>query len=513
MRRRKKNRNLTRKLLVLLMALAMVFGLAQTASADLYEPDRKGSFTLTLKEVVSEEETNLLSGVELKLYKVGRVVENGYVTFETEAALQSTGVDVGNLTTADDAVKAAQTLADAVGSSPLASMQAVTDEKGTAVFGNLDLGMYLITQGSTDTNVEVAPMLLSLPYMEDADTWLYDVNAFPKAVVHENPARIDVTKQVYRIDDELNIVPLIAEDATYHVGLFLDSEGTIPVNDDYLKDIHIQGASSGTVSYTDVLEGNYYLFEMDDDGNKIPIGEMVTIDDENRMTCVITNSENEDTNKAEILPPDQVEAKLFVNNYYSTLPKSYYLEGSITISKNVVVSGSKTTVGDTFYAGVFHKDSNGDLELVKVVELKQNGSVEVKVPLDVEDETVVDTEFEILETDINGDPVDKDTFGYVVSGEGSVILSETDLSKSLTITNEKILPSAAPTITPTQTPTQTPSGTTGGSTPTDYSSSGSSSSPVRTGDDTPIGMYIGLLAAAACVVVCAVVVVRRRKKH
>ena len=170
MRRRKKNRNLTRKLLVLLMALAMVFGLAQTASADLYEPDRKGSFTLTLKEVVSEEETNLLSGVELKLYKVGRVVENGYVTFETEAALQSTGVDVGNLTTADDAVKAAQTLADAVGSSPLASMQAVTDEKGTAVFGNLDLGMYLITQGSTDTNVEVAPMLLSLPYMEDADT-------------------------------------------------------------------------------------------------------------------------------------------------------------------------------------------------------------------------------------------------------------------------------------------------------------------------------------------------------
>ena len=55
MRRRKKNRNLTRKLLVLLMALAMVFGLAQTASADLYEPDRKGSFTLTLKEVVSEE--------------------------------------------------------------------------------------------------------------------------------------------------------------------------------------------------------------------------------------------------------------------------------------------------------------------------------------------------------------------------------------------------------------------------------------------------------------------------
>ena len=74
MRRRKKNRNLTRKLLVLLMALAMVFGLAQTASAGLYEPDRKGSFTLTLKEVVSEEETNLLSGVELKLYKVGRVV-------------------------------------------------------------------------------------------------------------------------------------------------------------------------------------------------------------------------------------------------------------------------------------------------------------------------------------------------------------------------------------------------------------------------------------------------------
>lgn len=503
MRRRKKKNNFARKLLVFLMALSMVFGLTQIVSAGTYESGRKGSITLTLKEMVSEEETNLLSGVELKLYKVGSVVSNGYVTFETDPALKSTGVDLGNLTTADAAVKAAQILAEAVVSTSLPFIRSVTDAKGMAVFDNLEQGMYLVVQGNPDSNVEAAPMLLSIPYTEDGANWIYDVNAFPKTSVHDSKGIINVTKKIYKIDEEMNIVPLIAADSTFCVGLFLDSEGTIPAGDDYIREICIQGDSSGTASYTNLEEGNYYLFELNEDGTKVPVGQMITIDDETKLLCTITNGNGENSNKAEIIAGQNTERSFVVNNNYYAFPSGYYMEGKIKITKNVFVNGNQTTVGDTFYAGVFMEVENGLEELVEVVELKQNGTVEVSVPLNVVDETVVDTEFKVLETDSQGNPVDKETFGYKVSGEGMLVLNETENTGALTITNEKTT-SATPTNPPSQS---------GGSGGDRNHYSGGSSRPVKTGDDTPIALYVVLLIAAAVIAAGGAVIVRRKKKN
>lgn len=501
MKRRKKNNNPVRKLLVLLAALSMVFGLIQTVSAGTYESGKRGSITLTLKEMVSEEESNLLSGVELKLYKVGSVVSNGYVTFETDPVLKSTGVDLGNLDTADAAVKAAQILAATVESTSLPFGQAVTDEKGMAVFGNLEQGMYLVVQGNPDSNAEVAPMLLSVPYTEDGANWIYDINAFPKTVVHDSQNMIHVTKKLYKIDEDMNIVPLIAADSTFRVGLFLNPEGTIPAGNDHIRDIRIQGASSGTVSYTGLAAGNYYLFELNEDGTKIPVGQAIAIDDETKMLCTITDGNGENSNRAEITAGQNTEQSFTVNNNYYSLPSGYYMEGKIKITKNVFANGNKTTVGDTFYAGVFMEAEDGSEELVEIVKLKQNGTVEVKVPLSVVEEAVVDTEFKILETDSQGNPVNKDTFGYKVSGEDILVLNETENTGSLTITNEKTT-SSAPTNPPSQ------SNKPGGS--NNYS--GGSSKTVKTGDDTPIALYAVLLAAAAVAAGGAVIIKRKKKK-
>ena len=46
--------------------------------------------------------------------------------------------------------------------------------------------MYLIVKSVGNSKIKISPILLSLPYMEDADTWLYDVDAYPKIETSKN---------------------------------------------------------------------------------------------------------------------------------------------------------------------------------------------------------------------------------------------------------------------------------------------------------------------------------------
>ena len=104
----------------------------------------------------------------------------------------------------------------------------------------------------------------------------------------------------------------------------------------------------------------------------------------------------------------------------------------------------------------------------------------------------------VAEVDKNGKPVaDAEEFGYrvTVSGDGAVSFDENNPEASVTITNQE-LPEATPTVTPEETPTVTPTPTT--------------STGVKTGDDTPIGFYMVLLFAAAIVMEEAA---RRRRRN
>lgn len=506
MRQRVMKKGLIRSLLALLTVLMMMFGMVQTASAATYEPERKGSFTLTLKEV-SDGEENLLPDIELKLYKVGTFEHNGYSHFLLVSSLAATSVDLGQLTTADDTVAAAKKLAEAVGTSSIVPEVAVTGADGVAVFDNLEQGMYLIVQGESAEYVEVAPMLLSIPYMESAEVWLYDVEAFPKVVIHDMPTSLTVTKRVYAFDEELNAVLKTVEDETYTVGLFLDEEGTIPVNENYKKDIHIVNGSSGSVVYENLPEGTYYLYEINEDGVQIPLNEAYENKDGETWSTLITNSEEQEDNEVNIIQPDFTEHEYFVNNYFYEFPDEYYFEGQISITKNVVIDGLTTEVDDTFYAGIFQVKEDETKELLKVVTLKQNATVVTSVPLDIVDGVPVETKYEILETDANGTPVGDD-FEYEVSGEGFVVLKEAETPENITITNTKTTPPTAtpePTVTPTV--TNPPSGS---FEPNDYEDG--KVEPVKTGDDTPIAMLVAILVLALGIVTGLVLIMVKRRR-
>ena len=187
MSRKKTKKNGIKRFLVFLTVLSMLFGIIHTVSAGFYESDRKGSFTLTLREDEKGTEQKVFPGIGMRIYKVGSVKNNsGAISFVIDAALQSTGVNFDNLTTADASVKAANVLADAVKDSEIAFQEAVSNADGVATFGNLDLGMYLIVKSVGNSKIKISPILLSLPYMEDADTWLYDVDAYPKIETSKN---------------------------------------------------------------------------------------------------------------------------------------------------------------------------------------------------------------------------------------------------------------------------------------------------------------------------------------
>lgn len=112
---------------------------------------------------------------------------------------------------------------------------------------------------------------------------------------------------------------------------------------------------------------------------------------------------------------------------------------------------------------------------------------------DISDKDVVHT-YRVFESDAEGNPVNKSTFGFAVSGEGNVSFTGTEVEKSITITNTVV------TTTPGVTPGVTPDVPGGPSIP----------HKVKTGDNTPIVMWIVVLAVAAAVV--GFVVVRKKKK-
>lgn len=527
MKNRRKQGKIFRSLLAVLMLTAMlVTSVLQPVFAGDYEAGKTGNLTLTVQQADEEGNQTPLPDVGLTIYKVGSVNFDGNVHFVLDEALAAAAIDFDSITTADGWYEAAEKLAAMIvsGSVDVWGMSKSSDAEGNMTFAKLDEGMYLVVQTDGNSSVMVSPMLISVPFADQEQGWIYDVQAYPKSVSNpQKHTQIQVTKRIYNVDDNGNVIPLeTKEDVTYKVGVFSDQEGTIPFRDDYLQDIHIQNASSGTATWTDVPDGTYYVFELDEDGTPLQQNTKIKVDDENLYYYNVTkpNGESEEKSNQVVIGGDSgvTEAAAYVNNYYTKISDVFSRNGYINIKKNVMIDGVASTVDDTFYAGLFSTESNGELTLEKVVTLKQNGSVQVTVDLPT-DQEINSVTYTVLETDKDGNPVDDDTFKYTVTGQGEVTLNNDNrYTVTKEITNSL---SSEPTPIPTVTPgtnhggndriTPIPNnGTAGGTAPND--TSGTARRSVKTGDDTPIGVWVGILAAAIIVGGGAAYGVKRKKK-
>lgn len=543
MEKRTKRKNfLSSFLAILVMAVMLTGSMAQEVLADDYVAGKTGNINLTIQETGEDGTVKPIPNVKMTLYKVGSVTFDGNVHFVADNALQFTEIDFENLKTADEWYKTAETLSAAVKRADFNGSEMQSDAEGKIVYSNVAEGVYLIVQSNPDDpDVSVSPMVLTVPFAEESTGWTYDVQAYPKAVTHEGDkeTQIQVTKQLFYIDDAFNIIAMNADDATYKMGLFLDKEGTIPFRSDYMKDIRLVNAHSGTAVWSNVPDGTYYVFELDENGSPMVINDLIEIEEGKSFYYNVTDAGENESNEAVISQSNSTESVSYVNNYYNYIPDGFSLRGFISINKKVLVDGVEDTVDDTFYASVFKAESDGSLLLVETAELKQNGTVTLEVSFDSGEEPE-SVEYTVMETDKEGNPIDKDLFPYEVSGEGDIILNKSErYTNSIDITNSmETEPDPDPTETPTPTPTKgaeltvIPPEQTVTPTPSDKPNTPDSSTPnipntsntsgndsgttgrtsVKTGDDTPIGTWVGILAATIVVAGVAGFAVKRKKK-
>jgi pilin isopeptide linkage protein len=252
----------------------------------------------------------------------------------------------------------------------------------------------------------------------------------PKKESSSKLGSISVTKSIVLLD-LFEDLELYTEDETYYVGLFTDAEGKHPYGSDYVKAIRIQQASHAEVVYSNLPEGTYYILETTKDGTPFSFNENIEVNGD-ACKCVVPEGTS---NKVEIVKKtNQLDGTVKLINEYIDLPEGFAYRAMIDITKNVVFDGSQVSTDDTFYAGIFTSETE-ETPLI-VTELSNNSTVAVEVPLGGEsgDEEIT---YYIYETDADGNKIDKDSFGYVVTGEGEVSLDKSNTEASITITNEE----------------------------------------------------------------------------
>ena len=301
---------------------------------------------------------------------------------------------------------------------------------------------------------------------------------------------IAVTKKLTTITGDLR-----AMDQTFYVALYSDEACTQRVSD--VKAIEFKNASSSTVVFNENIEVNkdYYIAECSQDGTAQSMGALA---DGTMYEAKFNNG-----NKATVKEANGTTTVYF-DNVFSSIPDGYYKQGKLTITKKLIgADGNAKKSDNVFYAGIFDDADYTQLSTQvsqNIVKLDLAGGSEVsqviKIGLDV-NKTVT---LYVTETDSNGKPVAGTSgFAYKVSVDGSTVtIDEANENASVTITNTEN-PTTTKTTKTTKTTTEE-SGNESGSSASSHSMSSSTKAP-KTGDDTPIAMYVIILIAAAALIV------------
>ena len=301
---------------------------------------------------------------------------------------------------------------------------------------------------------------------------------------------VSVTKRLVTVDGTV----IGALDATYYVALYSDPDCTQRVSD--VKALNYKNASSSTVTFTGLKEGQtYYVGECETDGtsylaNVNADGTMYTVDFSNGNTVEVKNSDGSTT--------------VYFDNQFEKIPDGFYKEGELNITKKLVGGDGKAkNSSEIFYAGIFSDEDFTQLSpdvSENIVPLDLAGGSEATSQVKVSIPESGSITLYVTEVDSKGNPVaGAASFKYDVSVDNAQVTFDDDnISADVIITNTEDTPEITPTPGTPNTPNTPNNGT-------------SRKAGVKTGDSTPIGMFVGLFAAAAIIAGAAVFFKRRKK--
>ena len=179
-----RKKNLRKAIVVLVACLILTLAFSVPTSArEIVELERACTLDLTYKY----EET-FFDGEEIKIYKVADFTLVGeYVLSDM---FDEYPINIGDIKTQDEWNAVRDTIVAYIAADSLVpTTTATTNADGVASFDNLSVGLYLVggivTDYIDDGTIEFADFLISVPGIDEADKWVYDVDATPKSVYHE----------------------------------------------------------------------------------------------------------------------------------------------------------------------------------------------------------------------------------------------------------------------------------------------------------------------------------------
>lgn len=325
------------------------------------------------------------------------------------------------------------------------------------------------------------------------------------SLLEKAKASVEVTKSLKETDGNLMAINQI-----FYVALYSDEACEQRVSE--VKEIVFKNNSVSSVKFTDLeVNQKYYVAECDAEGKAQTKGALAD--------GTVYQARFNDGNSVTVTEPNGTQTVYF-DNVFVKKPDGFYVEGNLTITKKLVgADGNAKKGNETFYAGIFADENHttlSDKVSQNIVPLKLNDTSEVSSVIKVGLEDNETTTLYIAETDVNGKPVaGTSDFAYKVSVSAtSVVFDSVNTAATVVITNtepekEKTTEEKEEKEEPEKETTQkttTSQKTSQGSSAQTKSVTYSTTSP-KTGDDTPIALYVVLLLAAAVVILTGI------KKH
>ena len=259
------------KLISVFLILWILAALPLTAAAQEFDPDQRGSISVTL---VSPTEQEPMAGAELAVYYVATVQADG----EGNLRYIASGDFDQDAIPLDDPELAAK-LDAFVSTRDVPSRKIVTDAQGIAVCTDLPLGLYFVKQtGAVEGFAPCRSFLVTLPIQTDSG-FRYDVDASPKTDV----ARlISITvRKVWNTDKSTAVpgsvtVQLLRNDEVVETAV-LDEQNhwqvtyeNLPESDAYrIKEVHVP--KGFTATYTQ----NGYVFTVTNTSSLAQTGQLI----------------------------------------------------------------------------------------------------------------------------------------------------------------------------------------------------------------------------------------------
>lgn len=322
------------------------------------------------------------------------------------------------------------------------------------------------------------------------------------SLLEKAKASVEVTKSLKETDGNI-----MAIDQIFYVALYSDEACEQRVSE--VKEIVFKNNSVSSVKFTDLeVNQKYYVAECDAEGKAQTKGALAD--------GTVYQARFNDGNSVTVTEPNGTQTVYF-DNVFVKKPDGFYVEGNLTITKKLVgADGNAKKGNETFYAGIFADENHttlSDKVSQNIVPLKLNDTSEVSSVIKVGLEDNETTTLYIAETDVNGKPVaGTSDFAYKVSVSAtSVVFDSVNTAATVVITNtepekEKTTEEKEEKEEPEKETTQkttTSQKTSQGSSAQTKSVTYSTTSP-KTGDDTPIALYVVLLLAAAAVILTGI---------